>query len=230
MLATLLESKAKKERSQAGVALSVGAHSVLIGAALYATAQARPGPSKSTEIVRPLYFPPPAAHAAPSQTMSASITRRPEAQLRFVPPSIEISVPPVEIAATLSRASDFNSGAVFGAALDGKVHRNPEGTVNDAFLADQVEKQVSLEPGSNPPRYPEALRAAGIEGRVVALFIVSDRGLVEEGSIRILHSDNPLFEDAVRSALGRIRFVPAETGGKKVRQLVQMPFVFTLSR
>ena len=98
------------------------------------------------------------------------------------------------------------------------------------FLAAQVEKQVFLEPGSKPPRYPETLRAAGVEGRVVASFVVSDRGVVEEGSITILHSDNPLFEDAVKSALGRMRFVPAEIGGKKVRQLVQMPFLFTLSR
>jgi len=65
---------------------------------------------------------------------------------------------------------------------------------------------------------------------VVAAFVVSDLGLVEEGSIKILSSDNLLFNDAVMSALGRMRFVPAEIGGKKVRQLVQMPFVFTLSR
>jgi outer membrane biosynthesis protein TonB len=32
------------------------------------------------------------------------------------------------------------------------------------------------------------------------------------------------------SALGRMHFVPAEIGGKKVRQLVQMPFLFKLSR
>jgi protein TonB len=34
----------------------------------------------------------------------------------------------------------------------------------------------------------------------------------------------------VRVALRRMRFIPAEVGGAKVRQLVQMPFVFTLSR
>jgi protein TonB len=147
-----------------------------------------------------------------------------------VPPRIDISVPTVEIPATLSRASDFNSGAIFGPIVDGPVHGNPEGGANIPFLADQVEKQVFLEPGSKPPRYPEALRAAGVEGRVVALFVVSERGLVEEGSIRILHSDNPLFDEAVTIALGRMRFVPAETGGRKVRQLVQMPFLFTLSR
>jgi protein TonB len=227
MLATLLESKAKKERSQGGMALSVSAHSVLIGAALYATAQARPAPSKSHEMVRPLYFPP-AIHAAQPQPLATHSGRGPV--FRFVPPRIDISVPTVEIPATLSRASDFTSGAVVGPASDGAVHGNPERGDNVPFLAAQVERQVFLELGSKPPRYPETLRAAGVEGRVVASFVVSDRGVVEEGSITILHSDNPLFEDAVKSALGRMRFVPAEIGGKKVRQLVQMPFLFTLSR
>jgi protein TonB len=229
MLGTLLESKAKKERSQAGVALSVGAHSVLIGAALYATAQARPELSKPTEMVRPLYFPPP-VHAARSQALATTSARVRVSQLRFVPPSIDITVPVVEIPTTFSRPSDFNSGAVFGATVDGPVRGNSEGGHNAPFLTDQVEKQVSLEAGAKPPRYPETLRAAGVEGRVVALFVVSERGVVEEGSIRILRSDNPLFDEAVRSALGRMRFVPAEIGGKKVRQLVQMPFLFTLSR
>jgi outer membrane biosynthesis protein TonB len=45
-----------------------------------------------------------------------------------------------------------------------------------------------------------------------------------------VQSDNDLFADAVRAALGRLRFTPAEVGGKKVSQLVQMPFVFTLNR
>lgn len=229
MLATLLESNAKKERSQAGVALSVGAHSVLIGAALYATVQARPEPSKSTEMVRPLYFPP-AAHAPHSQTLVTKNGVRPASHLRFVPPSIDISVPTVEIQATVTGASDFNASTVFGPTVEGSVNGNPTRGHNTPFLADQVEKQVSLEPGSKPPRYPETLRAAGVEGRVVALFIVSDRGIVEEGSVRILRSDNPLFDDAVRSALSRMRFVSAEIGGRKVRQQVQMPFLFTLSR
>jgi protein TonB len=228
MLGTLLESKAKKERSQAGVALSVGAHSVLIGAALYATAQARPELSKPTEMVRPLYFPP-SVHATPSQAVATNSGRTRVSPLRFVPPSIDITVPVVEIPTTLSRAGDFNSGARFGPTIDLPVHGNSGGD-NAPFLTDQVEKQVSLEPGAKPPRYPETLRAAGVEGRVVALFVVSERGLVEEGSIRILRSDNPLFDEAVKSALGRMHFVPAEIGGRKVRQLVQMPFLFTLSR
>ncbi len=229
MLDTLLESKAKKERSQAGVAFSAAAHTALIGAALYATAQARPQPPKPIEIIRPVYFPA-AVHEPHSRTLATSSTRWPVRQIHFVPPKIDISVPAVELPATLTRAADFSPGALTGPTADERAHGNLGGSDNAPFLADQVEKQVSLAPGSKPPRYPETLRAAGVEGRVVALFIVSDRGVVEAGSIRILRSDNPLFDDAVRSSLGRMRFVPAESGGKKVRQQVQMPFLFTLSR
>ena len=98
-----------------------------------------------------------------------------------------------------------------------------------AFQADQVEKQVAFVRGVSP-RYPEALRSSGVEGQVVALFVVNEKGLAEADSVRFLRSDNALFEVEVRRALPRMRFTPAEIGGRKVRQLVQMPFVFTIGR
>jgi len=85
-------------------------------------------------------------------------------------------------------------------------------------------------PGTPPPRYPEVLRSSGVEGQVVAVFVVNEMGRAEADSIRFSRSDNRLFEDAVKESLRRMRFVPAEIGGRKVRQLVQMPFVFTLAR
>jgi protein TonB len=89
---------------------------------------------------------------------------------------------------------------------------------------------VSLISGSAAPRYPESLRIAGVEGKVVAQFVVDFEGRVEDGTVRIVRSDNSLFDEAVRAALTRMRFTPAEIAGRKVRQLVQMPFVFALSR
>ncbi len=123
----------------------------------------------------------------------------------------------------LSPRSNRWLGAIWGGPT------GPEG-VYTTFTADQVEKQVSLISGSASPRYPEALRIAGVEGQVVARFVVDGEGRVEEGTVKFVRSDNPLFDDAVRSALSRMRFAPAEIAGKKVRQLVEMPFVFALSR
>jgi protein TonB len=93
-----------------------------------------------------------------------------------------------------------------------------------------VEKAVSLAGGAVRPRYPESLRLAGVEGRLIAVFVVDETGRAEVDSVRFTRSDNRLFEDAVKVALRRMQFVPAEIGGRKVRQLVQMPFVFTLNR
>jgi hypothetical protein len=34
----------------------------------------------------------------------------------------------------------------------------------------------------------------------------------------------------VKAVLPRYRFIPAETGGRKVKQLVQLPFTFALQK
>lgn len=80
------------------------------------------------------------------------------------------------------------------------------------------------------PRYPSMLASASVEGTVVMQFVVDTLGRVESGSLDVLRADHPLFEQSVREALGRMRFVPAEAGGRKVRQLVEQPFTFALAR
>jgi protein TonB len=65
---------------------------------------------------------------------------------------------------------------------------------------------------------------------VIARFIVDTLGRVEGSSIAMVESSHALFAEAVRSALLRQRFVPAETGGRRVRQLVLQPFSFIAQR
>ena len=128
----------------------------------------------------------------------------------------------------ISKPTDFGSGTI--GPTGGNSPEGATAPTGGTFRADQVEKQVSVVPGSPPPRYPEILRSAGVEGQVTALFVVDETGRAEEDSVRFVRSDNSLFESAVKQALHRMRFVPAEIGGRKVRQLVLMPFVFTLAR
>jgi len=228
MLDRLLESDAKRERFATGAVASIVTHTAVIGVALYATAHARVEIVKPPEVVRPVYFPQPRAPrtSKPAQTVQQPVWNP---RLVFDARIVDISSPSVDATPTVAGTRDFvpspngalaTSGNLTGTALAG----------DGAFRADQVDEQVAVAPGNTPPRYPEVLRAAGIEGRVVARFIVSEEGRAEPGSIRFARSDSQLFEDAVRSALGRMRFIPAQTAGKKVRQLVEMPFVFTLSR
>jgi protein TonB len=229
MLDTLLESKSKRERSAAGAIVSVLGHTALIAAAVYATAQARVQPIGSPETVRPMYFPRariPMSTERPTTAPQQPLVNR--HSLIFVDPHVDIRVPLVDVGDIVSRPGDFSAAPIIvGPTGGGESGARPADT---QYRADQVEKQVAVVPGGVSPRYPEALRSSGVEGRVIAEFVVDEQGRAQEGSVRFVRSDNPLFEDAVRVALGRMRFVPAEVGGRKVKQLVQMPFVFTLSR
>jgi protein TonB len=232
VLQTLLESRSKKVRSTGGAIASVVAHSALIGTALYATARAGDRTAKVPEpYEHVVVFP----ATAPTQTTTASHSHRapanplPRPRLVYTPISVDVKLPTIDMTAMLPTAGDFSPTQFSKLGANNGAASSTPGS-DRAFDAGQVERQVSLVPGTLPPRYPETLRAAGVEGQVIALFVVDERGCVEDASIRFAHAGNTLFEDAVRVALRRMHFTPAEFGGRKVRQLVQMPFVFTLAR
>ena len=85
-----------------------------------------------------------------------------------------------------------------------------------------------LLPGAPAPRYPEMLRAGAVQGRVVARFVVDTLGRVEPPSVEFPEASHLQFAEAVRQVLPRLRFRPAEAGGRRVRQLVQQEFRFAL--
>jgi len=98
----------------------------------------------------------------------------------------------------------------------------------EPYFEFQVEKPVTRAPGSGNPRYPEILRQAGVEGSVLVSFVVDETGAADVASLKVIKSTHELFTAAVRQALGSMQFTPAELGGRKVKQLVQQPFRFTL--
>jgi TonB family protein len=100
-------------------------------------------------------------------------------------------------------------------------------TMPPPYFEFQVDKRVTMLSGT--VTYPAQLRAAGIQGEVLANFVVDDSGRYEPLSFRPLRSNHEAFTQAVRWALPSMRFTPAELGGKKVRQLVQQPFTFAPS-
>jgi len=111
----------------------------------------------------------------------------------------------------------------------------PNGTPPTALPAGtyfeyQVTKQVSARPGNSAPRYPDALRIAKVEGQVLAQFIVDENGIADTSSFKILRSTHDLFSVTVRNTIPEMRFYPAELNGQRVRQLVQMPFQFSLTK
>ena len=75
--------------------------------------------------------------------------------------------------------------------------------------------------------WSDSLHSANLAGDVLAQFVVDTSGLLELDSFKVLKSTHVLFTQAVRQTLSQLRYSPAEVGGRKVRQLIQTPFVFT---
>ncbi len=228
MLNRLLESRSNRERSVTGAVASVATHSALIGLALYATAQARVEAGPPPQTVRPIYFAPPrpSTWSKPAPEIG---TNGIQTRLVFVNPTVSLTLPSIDVPLPALGGPDFRRDPIGGSTSSETGSTASEGAYS-TFRADQVERQVSLIAGSGSPKYPEVLRVAGVEGRVIARFVVDGEGRVEESTVKFVRSDNPLFDEAVRAVLGRMRFTPAEIAGKKVWQLVEMPFVFALSR
>ncbi|MGH7711094.1 MAG: TonB family protein [Gemmatimonadaceae bacterium] len=100
----------------------------------------------------------------------------------------------------------------------------------DAYFEFQVDRPVTAAPGSAWPRYPNALRLAGVEGEVLAQFVVDENGRPDVATFKALKSSHDLFAQAIRAALPAMQFVPAQVRGNNVKQLVQQPFAFTIAR
>lgn len=98
------------------------------------------------------------------------------------------------------------------------------------FTADQVDKKAELTATNLPVSYPPPLFAEGIGGSVVAEFVVDTTGHVEEGTFGIVSSTNPLFSEAVRTAVESATYTPAQRNSLRVRQLIQQPFSFVPRR
>jgi TonB family protein len=101
---------------------------------------------------------------------------------------------------------------------------------NAPFFEFQVEQPVQAIPGGGQPRYPDIMRQAGVEGEVLLQFVVDTSGRVEMESFKVLKTTHELFANAVRDVLPGMRYSAARIGGRAVRQVVQQPFMFALSR
>jgi periplasmic protein TonB len=159
---------------------------------------------------------------------------------KVLPPPVNIptSLPTIDLSKAITNEKDFSGKGVAGGSDNGvKGGTGKEGdTGKSAGAADhgpymefQVEKPVE-KIGGDSPEYPSALRESGVEGQVLAQFVVNESGRAEAGTLKILNSSNPQFTVAVKNALPRMKFSAAQIGGKKVQQLVQMPFQFHLSK
>jgi len=78
------------------------------------------------------------------------------------------------------------------------------------------------------PHYPEMLRQAGVQGRVILEAMVDTTGRVNRDSIDVVSATHPEFVAAARQALLATLFRPAVVSGRLVRVRVRIPYEFTI--
>ncbi|MBM3907103.1 MAG: energy transducer TonB [Gemmatimonadetes bacterium] len=232
MFNTLLESKAPRPSVIGGGSLSGAVHVLLIWGAVVATANAgqrlQDEPQQSTrwiDVVKPRVPEPP----KPQPTAPGVPALARGFRLLIAPLDVPDALPAIDLTRAVTRPEDYTGTGVPGGVGGGIVGITPVDPTQTYFDFD-VEKPVVLAPGSAAPRYPELLKAAGVEGDALAEFVVDTAGRAELATFKVLQSSHELFTLAVRNALGGMRFLPAEVGGRKVKQLVRQTFVFAIQR
>lgn len=235
MFNQLIESKRTKKRSPGTAAFSIGVHAGLIGLAVWATANAaikneKPKAEKIEFVQVKKDEPPPPKKEPPPPPKDVTVAPPPPKgfQVPQAPPVVPVKIPDIDLSKKATNLADFSGKGIEGGVANGVV--GGKGPVSDqTYFAYQVEKPAAMASGTVTPSYPETLRSAAIEGEVDAEFVVDTTGRAQPGSLTITKSTNELFSAAVKTALPRMRFYPAEVGGRKVKQLVQQPFTFTIS-
>jgi protein TonB len=230
----LLESKPQKQRSTGGAIASFVLHAVLIVAAVYATANAGKeddGPRveevKFVEQAKP-EEPKPEEPKPPPPDVPV-VTPPKGFQVLTAPIEIPDVIPDVDLTKKAIDEADFSGKGVAGGTSKG-VGSGPPPDTDQPFFEFQVEKPAMAAPGSASPRYPDILRSAGVEGEALVQFVVDTVGRAELNTFKVLRSTHDLFAATVRNTLPNMRFIPAEVGGRKVKQLVQQPFVFAIQK
>ena len=249
-----------KNRSPGGTIFSIVLHVAILFLAIFATARAgvrkaeKPRDSKVSFVEVKKDEPPPPKKEPPKEAPKpkapapkVNLPRLPKEVAPAPPKGFKVVVPPVNIPTNLptidlskavTNENDFSGKGVKGGSDKGvKGGTGTEGDLgklggvadHGPYMEFQVEKPVE-KIGGEVPEYPSILKDSGVEGQVLAQFVVNESGRYEGGTLKILSSSNPAFTAAVKDALPRMRFSAAQIGGKKVQQLVQMPFQFHLQK
>ncbi len=226
MLEKLIESRRERKGGKSvGVGLSsLAAHIVVIGGAILATLHVGPGDTRVRVDTTLVYL---------AQAQQQQQQKPPEAPVQLqmalkgfqtvlAPTEVPSSIPPVNL------QERFNPQDYTGTGVEGGVASGVVPTAGDVYLEAIVEEKPSVLSAPHPG-YPDLLRQAGIQGRVVLRAIIDTAGRAEPSSIRIMQSPNPEFDPPSRDWLLHALFRPARVHGRAVRVLVEVPLDYRIT-
>jgi protein TonB len=219
----LFETKKRtNQKARFGVGVtSLALHAALIVGAVYATLAARPTDTAvkiDTTVVLLSQ-----EQKAPEQPKVQLVEPLKGFQTVVVPTVIPTNVPPIDLEQKFD-PKDYTGTGVEGGRADGMT------PPDNAVYAEAVVEERPALLSAPPPPYPEILKQAGIQGRVLLNAIVDTLGKVEPNSIQIVKSPNPGFDLPARSWVLQALFRPARMHGQAVRVHITLPIDYAIKR
>ncbi len=227
MLDRLIESRPTRDptRVVGGGAVSVFFHGAVIGGAVLATLSVGPVDTGAKIDTTMVYLPQP-RHEQPKPPEREPVplgTPLKGFQTVVAPAEIPANIPPVNL------QEKFNPKDYSGIGVEGGVAEGVVPVAGEVYMEAIVEEKPALL-SAPEARYPEMLRQAGIQGRVVVRAIIDTSGRAEPNSIMIMRSPNPGFDEPSRYWMQRALFRPARVHGQAVRVLVEVPIDYRIAR
>jgi periplasmic protein TonB len=236
MSINLIESEHRSQKSLGGTFVSIALHASLISLAVYASASAGEVrvkvPSDTMRIVYPV--PPKDPEPAPSPPLHPHPTNpttpaTPRAPVIRAPIDIPDKLPPIDNSSSAAPAESLFSIGRSGADAHGITSTTGPDS-GEPLFASQVDKAAVPRAGNTIPKYPSLLESSHVGGSVLVQFVVDTLGNADMSTFAVLQSSNELFAQSLQATLPKWRFYPAEAGGRKVKQVVQLPLKFVAPR
>jgi TonB family protein len=220
----LIESRRKSNRRRVfGVGfVSLTIHTVVIAAAVYATLNA--GQTDNTvRVDTAMVFIEQQQQKPPEQQPVQLDVPLKGFQTVVAPDVIPTNLPPVNLQEHFD-PKDYSGTGVEGGLATGMV---PTG--NEVFMEAIVEEKPSVLSGPIPV-YPELLKQAQIQGRVIVQAVIDTLGRAEPSSVKVLQSPNPGFDQSAKNYVLKALFRPARVHGRAVRVLINIPIDYKITQ
>lgn len=242
MFNVVVEHRKRRVWTPRTIAISVGAHLLVLAAVVNAAAKAEP-PVKVVEYdvgrlqekprqepVKPTP-PPPAQPDRPAPVPGQTLTLQP-------PPVVPDVIPPPNPDATPTDPDEYS-----GLGRPGQVIGDPPADPpanppadpgplrdwrEDILVPEDVDQLPQLSNTRDAQRlleraYPPTLRDAGVTGRTTVVLVIDKNGQVQPGSVEVRETTNDAFRDAAVRAAERFRFRPARLNGQPVSVIISLP-------
>src|SRR5437879_5905605 len=144
-------------------------------------------------------------------------------QTVVAPDVIPTNIPPINL------QEHFDPKDYTGTGVEGGIGTGIVPSSDQVFMESVVEERPEVLSGPQL-QYPDLLRQAGVQGRVLVQAIIDTSGRAEPPSVKIIQSPNPGFDQPAKNYVLRALFRPARVHGRAARVLVNLPIDFKIKR